>query len=228
MDEFIKIFNSCLGNDDSLENPCWQKSLTRLFDLESETLFLDSNLISHFISSYSDNTFKKLSFFDLGWYALVTCRVKYKGDIREIKLTLSPEKNNYGGYMWAILGIDTNFLQKPMPNDTIYGLSPVSETINFKDINKLFKNDSPVTYYVPPNKKLDNISVLLYCIQNNEIEFKEVVNVEHYFTQQQNWILVIKNFDRLSSNAGWLISNIYQVTEIEKQNFIRNILSIGD
>jgi hypothetical protein len=65
--------------------------------------------------------------------------------------------------------------------------------------------------------KPDYLSIFLYEVKQNRIKFKTVSALKFHFFQIDGWYFELSYFNREGYNTGWLISNLIEINEKDKQ-----------
>ncbi len=229
--QFVNRFNNedpqFKFDDDFVDgvNLARKKNLVYLLNLQDTTLVYDTLTMQFIDFVAKSNNSNKISYFDTTWYAVANCNIAYKSKSAKIELTLKPVGNTTEGYTWNIVGIDP-FLSIDKSKDSIsHKISPYNNEVNFVDLYHFFDEKEPQQSYISDNFTIDYLSILIYLINNKEIEFHGVNKITYHFFQIENYYFTVENFVRPQvASSGWLISSIKKIEENTKKQLIENKL----
>jgi hypothetical protein len=167
-----------------------------------------------------------LDFHGKNWFAEVTASFIYKKEKVNIIIYLRLEKQNLG-YKWVFSNIYFDKFERIFSHagDTTNNkliLHPLSHEIDFMNINKVFRDEENIDYYLEKNYIPDQLALFVEEIKNGNLKFESVNNVKFHFFQVSGWYFEVTYFNRNEMNSGWLISNLLHVNEGEKKELIRN------
>lgn len=174
-----------------------------------------------------------LEFHGGNWFAEVTTRFVYEGREQDLTLFMKLQEEKVGS-KWVISNVYFNPFTKTMGSDIQDPkkfLHPLSHELEFMNLRKIF--DEPqelkeVKNYVEVNHKTDYVSLFLYEVARNTLQFKTVTNVKFHFFQIDNWYLEVSRFNRGGYNNGWLISNLARLTPQNKDVLLNYIYTNGN
>ncbi|AFM03823.1 hypothetical protein Fleli_1392 [Bernardetia litoralis DSM 6794] len=183
------------------------------------------------VTNSSKPTF--LEFHGGNWFAEVTTRFVYEGREQDLTLFMKLQEEKVGS-KWVISNVYFQPFAKIMGKDIqdpTKFLHPLSHELEFMNLRKIF--DEPqelkeVKNYVEVNHKTDYVSLFLYEVARNALQFKTVTNVKFHFFQIDNWYLEVSRFNRGGYNNGWLISNLAHLTPDNKDVLLNYIYSNGN
>ena len=167
-----------------------------------------------------------LDFHGKNWFAEVTASFTYKKEKVNIIIYLKLEKQNLG-YKWDFSNVYFDKFVKIFSHagDTTNNkliLHPLSHEIDFMNINKVFRDEENIDYYLEKNYVPDQLALFVEEIKSGNLKFESVNNVKFHFFQVPGWYFEVTYFNRNEMNSGWLISNLLHVNEHEKKELIRN------
>ena len=202
-----------------------KKNLVYLLNLQDTTLVYDT-LTTQFIDFVAkSNNSNRISYFDSAWYAVAHCNITYKGKSAKVALTLKPEGNSGDGYKWSIVGVDPFLTIDNIQDSTNNKLSPYNNEVNFVDLHHFFTAKEQQLSFMSDDFNPDYLTILIYLINNAEIEFYGVNHITYYFFQIENYYFTVENFVRPNdASSGWLISSIKQSDYKTKRHLIENKL----
>lgn len=230
--QFIDRFNNedpLFQFNDPVENGiniAKKRNIVYLLNLQ-DTVLVNDTLTTIFVDQIAgENKNYRLSYFDSAWYAVAQCNILYKGKPGILSLTLKPGGNNKNGFKWFIVGINPFLvIEKLNQQELQNSLSPYSNEINFLDLYPFFNSNENQLPFIVDGFEIDYLSLLFYLINNNDIEFKGVRNIDYYFFQINDWYFKVSNFVRPTvASSGWLISGIYKADDSVKREFIQEKL----
>lgn len=202
-----------------------KKYLPILFDLSNPSL--NKDLKDVFINQVTNAKAPiYLDFHNKDWFAEVNCTFLYKGQKANLIIFLRIEKQDQG-YKWVFSNVYFNKYEKWFQHvgDTSNNkliLHPMSHELDFMNINKVFRDEENLDYYLERNYQPDFMSIFVEDVKNGNLKFDAVNNVKFHFFQVKGWYFELSYFNRNENNSGWLISNLLNVNEKEKRELIRN------
>ncbi len=207
----------------------------RTNELRSEvlqTLFakeatVSQNEIKTFIQQVNQND-HQLTYLADDWYAVADCWVSQEGQKDELaQLILKIQKNPKGTYEWVLAGINAEFIKVTFPTGSYKRIGPYDNELKFNKLDGLFNEAKNIAAYTPQTFIPDQLSIFIYLMQQGKLKIKRVHNLEYYFLQVPNWLFKLQNYNRLDTNSGWLISDLKQMSDKEKNDFLVNDLNIA-
>jgi len=194
-----------------------KKYLPTLFNLENSILteaarekFTDGVLNKH------DPIF--LEFHGGAWLCELKTVFKYQGVEEELTLLMVLQEEEVGS-KWVIDGVYfkpfQDVLKKPDNsnfNDSKF-LHPLSHELGFMNIFRVFNESDSLEYFGQRNFDPDYLSLFFYEIKEGRLEFKTVKDLKFHFFQIDGWYFELTYFNRDGYNSGWLISNLLEIDE---------------
>lgn len=168
---------------------------------------------------------KFLDFHAGEWFAEVQAFFEYYGKEREVTLFLRLEQAGLG-YKWVLSNVYFEPFYKAFESDTTDGkkfLHPLSHELDFMNLVKAFRNVEEVQEYTSAEYQPDFLTILLYEIKRGNMSFQTVSEVKFHFFQIDNWYFELQEFNRDSFNSGWLIANLININQQEKEMLMRYI-----
>jgi len=227
--QFIGRFNleqdiTCAKFEGKRSNDLRAEVLQTLFAKETTT---SPNEIKTFINQVNQKD-QKLTYLADDWYAIANCWVSQEGKKEELtKLVLKIQKNPNATYEWVLAGVEAPFLNMTFPTGSYKRIGPYDNELKFNQLDNLLNESQNATAYTPKTFIPDQLSIFLYLLQQGTLKIKRVHKVEYHFLQIPNWMFTLKNYNRLDKNSGWLISDLEQMSDEEKNNFLINELKIA-
>lgn len=197
--------------------------LNYLFDNSNITITPEAK--AKFLKHVNGSEQKFLNTHNLNWFAELKTSFVYKGSTQEVVLFLKFEKKDLGHH-WVISGVRFKpyldmFARPAIPGGEI--LHPMSHEIDFMPMNKVFAKPKNIVGYTPSDFRPDFLTLFAADIYQGNLKFKGVESVRYHFFQIDNYYFQISEFIRDGFNAGWLISNLVEIPENEKEQFIKLI-----
>ncbi len=159
-----------------------------------------------------------LDFHGGAWLCELKTVFKYKGVEEELILFLVLQEEEVGS-KWVIDGVyfkpfydevkqadNSNF------NDSKF-LHPLSHELGFMNIFRVFNESDSLEYFAHRYFKPDYLSLFFYEIKEGRLEFKTVKDLKFHFFQIDGWYFELSYFNRDGYNSGWLISNLLEIDE---------------
>ena len=200
-----------------------EKYLNLIFDNKNQNI--KSSIKKSFIKDIVYKKPEHLNFYKKNWFAEVSTRFKYKGELVNIILYLQIEKHN-NGYKWVIINlyfdIFNQLIAKNHINENKF-IHPMSHELQFMNLRKIFNDKKNIEFYYDKDYSPDYKTLFLYEIKNGNLQFSEITNVKFHFFQINNYYFELSNFNRKDYNSGWLISKIFTISEKNKSDFIKLI-----
>lgn len=200
-----------------------QQSLGILFD--QETYGNQPDLQRFFIEDVTatDSTF--MTFLGGRWYSEVSATFKYNGKLVNLIMILGVEQEGLGS-KWVLNNIYFSEFNKLFPTGEItekekHFLHPLSHELDFMNIYKIFKEPEIIEYYASKRFEPDYLTLFFYEIKKGNLIFQHVDSVKFHVFQIKDWYFEVSWFNRNSSNAGWLVSNLIYLPEKDKKDLIK-------
>lgn len=180
-----------------------------LFD--TKTNQLDNDQAKAFIAKITDKKAPEfLDFHQDDWFAEVSTTFKYKG--RTIAGTLYMRLQQQGqGYEWVIDDVAFSQFKKWFDKDTTETkkfLHPMSHELDFMTLRKGLKDNDHAEQFTPRAYQPDYLTLFIYELNQGNLEFVSVKNVNFHFFAIDGYYFGISNFNRPGYNSGWLISSL--------------------
>lgn len=232
INQFFRRFNSeedgngekIYKGDPSFHNNHLRKqTLPLLFDKESS---INKSIEKDFIKEVTNsNSPIFLDFHGGEWFTEVLINVTYNGVEKEAYLFLKLQEEEVGS-KWVISRVYFEpftrlFFKDPEGTDKF--LHPLSHELDFMNLAKVFREESQVEYYTFQNFIPDFLSIFIYEMKMNNIQFKGVKKVNFHFFQVNGYYFKLEEFNRLSFNNGWLITQLSELNKEEKDQLIKTI-----
>jgi hypothetical protein len=194
-----------------------KKYVPVLFNLENSILTeAATEKFTNMVLDKEDPVF--LDFHGGGWLCELKTTFRYRGVEEELTLFLVLQEEEVGS-KWVIDGVYFEpfyqYLKKPDNshfNDSKF-LHPLSHELGFMNIFRVFNEFDSLEYFGQKHFEPDYLSLFFYEIKNGNLEFKTVKDLKFHFFQIEGWYFELSHFNRDGLNSGWLISNLMEVDE---------------
>jgi hypothetical protein len=165
-----------------------------------------------------------LNFLDKDWYAEVSATFDNDGEPVHLILFLTVEKAGLGS-KWIISNVYDTDLHNLFPTESKAGqmkyfLHPQSHEVDFMNLHKALNDPQHVEYYAATNYRPDYLTLFFYLMKTGKLHFEHIDTVKFHFLQIPHWYFELSYFNRNTSNAGWLISNLKYLSAKEKSQLI--------
>lgn len=200
-----------------------KKYIDILFDASNTGI--SSSLKNKFSQDVIQNDPFFLDFHGGNWFAEVHTIFRFQGKDQPVTLFLKLEKDHQG-YKWVINKAYASFLADFMARDTVgigSFLHPMSHELDFMNLKKAMTQKDSVEQYVSKEYTPDYLSLMLYEIKRGNLVFKTVNRVYFHVFQMKDWYFKLSEFNRPGYNTGWLISDLTQVQDRDKDILLRYI-----
>jgi hypothetical protein len=140
--------------------------------------------------------------------AKAKANILYYGSAKVTYFEMIPEALPDRSAKWTIKSIDANFFKSIDDSLKTYFIAPNSHETNFINIRKLNGIENPIYYFSAISK--DPTLLFLSELARNKIVIKNIESIT-YKISFTLWEIEVEEFNRTSTNSGWLISNIRRV-----------------
>ena len=194
-----------------------KKYLPTLFNLENSILTDAAK------EEFSEKVLNKhdpvyLDFHGGAWLCELKTIFTYNGVDEELTLLMVLQEEEVGS-KWVIDGVYfkpfSDVLKQPDNsnfNDSKF-LHPLSHEVGFMNIFRVFNESDSLEYFGRRNFTPDYLSLFFYEIKEGRLEFKTVKDLKFHFFQIEGWYFELTYFNRDGYNSGWLISNLLEIDE---------------
>lgn len=160
------------------------------------------------------------------WFAEVNAAFTYNGKRTQAKLFMKLQEEKVGSKWVFEHVIFEPFVKNGIPKQpqSIPAVSPpqkflhpMSHELDFMNLRKVFSRPEYLFHYLADEPVEGQASAFLYACQKGRIQFISVNEVKFHFMQIDNWYFELSEFNRPGTNRGWLISQLSQISESDKQ-----------
>ena len=236
VNQFIRRFNAeedvkgerLYSKDKDFRNRKLRKKyLPILFNLNDD--ILTQEMKENFINLVMDKEDPiYLKFHGGGFFAELRTVFNYKGKDQNLILFLSLQEEKVGS-KWVISNIYfqpfKNVLKHPDTskyNDSQF-IHPLSHELGFMNLFRVFNNADSLEMYTKRGFEPDYLSIFMFEVKSKKMKFKTVSNLKFHFFQVDGWYFELSYFNREGYNTGWLISNLIEVSDKDKQLLMKYI-----
>ena len=231
--EFMARFNGERNSGKGMTTSSAEQNkinLCQLFDFEQILKNKKENETKafEFVDSVLDNNIK-IHFSDKEWYAKVECVASFKGKETKIDLILTVEPRGDEMYKWVISDVRGSIFDlKPSHVSENIMLLPNEHESDFMKLNSITtEKDDYITLYSPAGSHVDRMSVFNALVYYGFLNIEYVNDIEYTFLQVPGYIFTIREFERESTNSGWLISDFRKISGEDKSNILHNLYKGG-
>jgi hypothetical protein len=179
----------------------------------------DAQLVEAFFESVADK--KSPGFIDFHsdtWEAEVSARFIWQGKPVTARLFMQLQTQGQG-YEWVIVSVDIDEIEskiKKLKGEEKPFLHPMSHELNFMNLNKALNRNASPSSYTLDGYQPDILSIFFFEINQNRLVFEDVQSVRFHFYSIPGWYFEVSEFNRPGTPSGWLISNLVQANDEQK------------
>ena len=201
-------------------------NLCQLFDIESiiENRPVAEPKAFQFIDSVLQNNVK-IRYSDAEWFAKVKCIGNFKGKEVSFLIYLTVEPRGRDMYKWVIADVEGNIfdLTPSRESDKIM-LLPNEHESDFMRLNSLTsEKDDYITFYSSKFQNNNRLTVFNTLVYYGFLNIDYVSDIEYTFLQVPGYIFTIKEYERESTNSGWLIKDWCEISNDDKEILLQRI-----
>lgn len=228
--EFMQRFNGEEKNPyiDPNATDVEKINLCQLFDIE---YFIKNRpevepKAFQFIDSVMQNNVK-IHYSDAEWYAKVKCVGTFKGKEVTFPMYLTVEPRGKDMYKWVIADVEGKIfdLTPSRTSDKIM-LLPNEHESNFMRLNSITsEKDDYITLYSSKNENENEnrLTVFNTLVYYGYLNVDYVTDIEYTFLQVPGYTFTIKEYERESTNSGWLIKDWCEISNPDKETLLQRI-----
>lgn len=197
-----------------------------LFDLQrlnkkDEKLKQRINAFFLKVNNVNDPLF--LNFTDNHWFAELLLSIRYQNQETMLQCILQVKQLSHGEYGWSIqsfiapeLGIKDH-----IPGNMITFPPNVNGT-DFMTVKLALSNPEWVNAQI--DSAMNSSSILLQKLKAKEITIESVKQITYHFLPIEGWGFTVRYVNRESKNSGWLIEQLFELTNEEKALYRKRYL----
>ncbi len=168
-----------------------------------------------------------LKFRSSNWMAQVETKFLYKNKLLTVQLFFKVEEQN-GGSKWVLSDIWFDRYQQftaLVDTPEIKFIHPKSHELDFMNLNKIFQLQNNPLQYTEKNYKPDFLSIFIYEFNQGLWKFQQVDRTWFHVWQIPGWYFTIEYKNRSDLNSGWLLTNLLDVSKINKNELEKYIVT---
>ncbi len=224
-DEFIQRFNAeeipAFVRTDSVEDVRY-RCIVALFDLEqvNDTNSKEARRMLKFASNVCDNN-TYLHITSPGIYAEAHCAFKYKKKDIDLNLILSFESRHDDYYNWVLRS--ANGVKEAGLVDTVFRgrINPVNNELHFSELSSAFPH---MNSFVSKHHELDMLSYLAGMAESGMLLYESCQSITYYITQVPGYVFTVTQHSRRSMNSGYLIQDLIEIDDKDKDYYVYKLL----
>lgn len=177
-----------------------------------------------FIDSVLQNKVK-IQFSDAEWYAKAKCVGSFKGKEVTFHIYLTVESRGKKMYKWVISDVEGEiFNLTPSRESDKIMLYPNEHESDFMRLNSITdEKDDYITLYSSKYQNPNRLTVFNTLVYYGYLNLDYVSDLEYCFLQVPGYIFTIKEFERESTNSGWLISEWSEISDEDKETILQRL-----
>jgi len=230
VNQFIRRFNAeedvkgerlYLKDKDFRSRKLRKKYLPILFNLNDDILTEELNVkFIEQVMNKEDPIY--IDFHGGEFFAELRTIFSYKGKEQPVILYLALQEEKVGS-KWVISHIYFQPFKDVIknPDTTKYNdskfIHPLSHEVGFMNLFRVFNNKDSLELYTKRGFEPDYLSIFLFEVKSNRMKFKTVSSLKFHFFQIGGWYFELTYFNREGFNTGWLISNLIEITDEDRQ-----------
>ncbi|MEL6592641.1 MAG: hypothetical protein AAFQ68_21260 [Bacteroidota bacterium] len=160
------------------------------------------------------------------FFAEVKTSFSYKGQKQNLTLFLKLEEDTIGS-KWVF----TNVYFEPFArtfreageSDPPDFLHPLSHELDFMNLIKVFREANNPEKFTEQGFQPDYLTLFLYEYKKGNLKFHTVNQVKFHFFQIEGWYFELAEVDRKEGNRGWLITQMTELAEGNKEILLNYI-----
>ncbi len=226
--EFMQRFNGEEKNPyiDPNASEIEKINLCQLFD--AEYILKNRQIVEpkafQFIDSILQNNVK-IHYNDAEWFAKIKCFGLFKGKEVPFNMYLTVESRGKDMYKWVIADVDGKiFNLSPSRESDKIMLLPNEHESNFMRLNSITsEKDDYITLYSTESLKQDRLTVFNTLVYYGFLNIDYISDIEYTFLQVPGYTFTIKEFERESTNSGWLVSEWSEISDADKESILQRL-----
>lgn len=177
-----------------------------------------------FVDSILTNNVK-IKYSDSNWFAKTTCIGTFKGKEISFDIYLIVEPRGNDMYKWVIADVEGEIFDlKPSRDSEKIMLLPNEHESNFMRLNTITsEKDDYITLYSAQENPVNRLTVFNTLIYYGYLNIDYVSDIEYTLLQVPGYAFTIKEFERESTNSGWLIHSWKQMSDSDKSLLLERL-----
>ena len=177
-----------------------------------------------FVDSVLQNKIK-IQYDDADWFAKVKCTALFKGQEVSFYMYLTVEPRGMDMYKWVITDVDGKIFElvPSRVSDKIM-LLPNEHESNFMRLNSITtEKDDYITQYSSNCLTHSQLTVFNTLVYYDYLNIEYISDIEYTFLQVPGFAFTIQEHDRESTNSGWLISELLEISDADKEVILQKL-----
>ena len=227
---FMRRFNcsEILHTIDTTKSAYKAKNILSLFDAQMFGTHGENDSLYKAAQSFAATVLETkttINYSDSAWVAVATCYGKMKGKPVDFVLVLNVEKYADNSYKWVIAQAQGDiFKLKPSAESSDILITPLAHEVNFMELGRITtQKDDWILNYSQSQYKLDETAVFYSYVYDGLLDIEYVKDLQFMFFQLPGWVFTIRDFDRQTMNAGWLITSFSKMDNSDKKKLLDNV-----
>lgn len=160
----------------------------------------------------------KIHYSDAEWFAKVKCVGLFKGKETTFNMYLTVEPRGKDMYKWVISDVEGDIFDlAPSRSSNKILLLPNEHESNFMRLNSITsEKDDYISLYSTNCTSTNRLTVFNTLVYYNYLNIDYVTDIEYTFLQVPGYLFTIREFERESTNSGWLIGDWKEVSDKDK------------
>lgn len=167
----------------------------------------------------------KIHYNDAEWFAKVKCFGLFNGKEVTFDMYLTVEPRGKDMYKWVIADVDGKiFNLSPSRESDKIMLLPNEHESNFMRLNSITsEKDDYITLYSTKSLKQDRLTVFNTLVYYGYLNIDYISDIKYTFLQVPGYSFTIKEYERESTNSGWLVSDWSEISESDKEALLQRL-----
>ncbi len=201
-------------------------NLCQLFDADRITQNRQANEAKafEFVDSVLTNNVK-IRYSDPDWYAKVKAIGQFRGKEVSFYLYLTVEPRGNDMYKWVIADVEGALFQlRPSSESEKIMLLPNEHELDFMHLYSITsEKEDYITLYSSDCSPVNRLTVFNTLVYYGNLDIEYVTDIEFTFLQVPGYSFTVKEFERESTNSGWLISEWKEITPEDKMEILQRL-----
>lgn len=133
---------------------------------------------------------------------------------KEVHFNIILQQERVGKDMlkWVIRDIEADFLEFLLSDSTMLRfLPPSSGELDFMELHRAMKDVDYLHYYAHKNYDYEPLSAFFYLLNTGALKIESIQEVKYRIYAIPGWCIILKDFNRNTKNAGWLIEDLQRL-----------------
>lgn len=159
----------------------------------------------------------------------MVCKSKMCWDFQRKEVTfpmyLTVEPRGKDMYKWVIADVEGKIFElSPSRESDKIMLLPNEHESNFMRLNSITsEKDDYITLYSSKCQNVNKLTVFNTLVYYGYLNIDYVTDIEYTFLQVPGYMFTIKEYERESTNSGWLIKDWNAISNAEKESILQRL-----